>query len=254
MAKDAETWTPPDLAQMTESGYHITRRKVGFWVVLQATPPDGGGMLHAAHVIEATAVSELLAAYEQAEAEAATARTTAAQGILPAQTWALVQASVPIVCVDLALLRRGADGSIKEIGLIWRQVPETGERWTLVGGRLRRGESIADGITRQVRETLGPAARPILSVNPPLPAAIGEYAPGLHEGRPFDLRQHAIGLTYGLTVVGPPVPSGEAIKIAWFAPAALPAKDLFGFGQWAVLADLLESLGEVDAATRLRGS
>ncbi len=180
---------------------------------------------------------------------------TADRGLLDDATWRLCQASVPILCVDVVPLRLDARGAIVAIGLIRRPtaIAAEGERWMTIGGRLRRGERIADAIEREVREALGPAARVDVPAVP-VPAALAEYMPGTRDDGPFDPRQHAVGLTYAIAVEGEIRVGGEATDFRWFEPDELPTRGNYGFGQWSVVADMLDRFGLAAAASRVRGT
>jgi ADP-ribose pyrophosphatase YjhB (NUDIX family) len=145
--------------------------------------------------------------------------------------WKTVQASVPIVCVDLLPVRRSrfAPYAVEAIGLILRDTPHQGQRWCLVGGRVLYGESLRDAILRQVDETLGSRVRIHLSRSQQ-PLYVAQYSP--HGARPFalDPRQHAVGLTYTSRITGSPAPQGEAISYEWFHVRKLPPPENFGFG------------------------
>jgi ADP-ribose pyrophosphatase YjhB (NUDIX family) len=170
--------------------------------------------------------------------------TGASRWLSPAD-WRMVQASVPIACVDVIPVRStrasagAADvGSFDSIGLILRDTPHQGRRWCLVGGRMLRNESFAQAIGRQLRETLGPDATFDLPA-PIQPAYVAQYfteprSAGLH-----DPRQHALGNTFIVRVTGETRAQGEAHEFRWFPVDALPTAEEFGFGQDRVLAACL---------------
>ena len=80
---------------------------------------------------------------------------------LPPDTYQLIERSMPIACVDFVLVRE--HGGRRALGLILRDSPH-GEVWCHLGGRIQRGETIADAIRRHGRETLG--IEPYLPLNP----------------------------------------------------------------------------------------
>jgi ADP-ribose pyrophosphatase YjhB (NUDIX family) len=170
-------------------------------------------------------------------------------GWIDAETWRRIQAVVPIVGVDVLPIRRGpgsegASGRTEAVGLILRDTPQGSRRWCLIGGRLRYGESVSAAIARPVRETLGRAVRCTLPPRPQ-PLYVAQYAPSDTAPPEFDAsdpRQHAIGLTYALELVGSAVPSGEAYAFEWFPADRLPAPERFGFHQDRVVAACIERL------------
>jgi len=158
-------------------------------------------------------------------------------GWLDAGLWATIQESVPIACVDLLAL---SGTEHPKLGLIFRDTPHEGQRWCLIGGRILRNEKAHDAVRRHVEETLGPEARCDITGEQPL--YVAEYFTDRRSPL-VDPRQHAIALTYAGILSGDFAPSGEAHRFDWFSPSELPARDLFGFGQDAVLDALAPSLG-----------
>ena len=142
---------------------------------------------------------------------------------LPADDYALVERSVPLVCVDFILVRRTPSG--RQIGLILRESPY-GEVWCHLGGRIGRGESIAQALQRHSDDTLGVR----LDLGPdPQPDHVYQWFP--EDDTPSDAakfdhgvdsRKHAIGLSFALATVGEPTPRNEAIAFDWFDLDALP--------------------------------
>lgn len=155
---------------------------------------------------------------------------------LPDAEWARIQTQVPIACADILPMRR-ADAGL-EVGLILRDTPY-GQGWCLVGGRILHNESIRDAILRQITSTLGDEVQCNLD-DRPLPDFVAEYFTDEREGELHDPRQHALGLTFAVTIAGLPIAQGEAIEFRWFPADALPPAGEFGFGQSAVVAAVLE--------------
>src|SRR5690348_3534196 len=136
--------------------------------------------------------------------------------LLSDEEWKRIQRQLPIACVDLMPIRfsQSQPRRVEAIGLIQRSTPHQGERWCLVGGRLRYSESLGEGLTRQVHETLGPDAQisptPAATLQPLYVAqylphgASGENPDEYQRGDGWDPRKHAIGLTYALELVGQP--------------------------------------------------
>lgn len=140
---------------------------------------------------------------------------------LPPDTYRLVEQSMPIACVDFVLVREH-EGR-RELGLILRDSPH-GKVWCHLGGRIQRGETIADAIRRHGRETLG--VEPDLSLNPQ-PDYVYEWFPpeiAPSDGTVFgnDPRKHAIGLSFVLETAQSTRPANEAVDFAYFAPDQLP--------------------------------
>jgi ADP-ribose pyrophosphatase YjhB (NUDIX family) len=157
-----------------------------------------------------------------------------------AKEYARLQRTVPLACVDVLPLRRRG-GRITHIGLIHRATPHQGRRWCLVGGRLFFGETLAEGLRRHLRETLGLAVRFRLGRHPE-PLLIAQYFPRMRQGHYLDPRQHSVALTFALEVSGEHIAAGEAFDFQWFPVEALPPRRQYGFGQQRVVEQLLKRL------------
>jgi ADP-ribose pyrophosphatase YjhB (NUDIX family) len=162
-------------------------------------------------------------------------------GWLELADWKRAQETIPIVCVDVLPVRLDARGVLEKIGLIFRATPHQGQRWCIVGGRLWRNESIAEAITRQLRETLG--SRIVFSIDAdPQPDYVAQYFTAARPVGTLDPRQHALTLNFMVPLTGDPEPAGEAIDFRWFDPSGLPKCEEFGFGQDQIVAACLRNL------------
>jgi ADP-ribose pyrophosphatase YjhB (NUDIX family) len=162
----------------------------------------------------------------------------------PPEEWGWLQSVIPITCVDVLPVRFSRRGGLRKIfaiGLIFRETPNLGKRWCLIGGRLCYGESLLQGVRRQVRETLGSHARPLLRATQQ-PVHVAEYSPSGRSPFALDPRQHSIGLTYALEVQGRTSPAGEALKFEWFELDKIPRSADFGFGQDRVVGACIKIL------------
>lgn len=143
---------------------------------------------------------------------------------------------VPMPTVDILPCLPGRDGGC--IGLILRDDAEGGASWNLVGGGIRRVETIEEAAGRHIAETLGPGfgwqRRDFAT-----PETIGEYFPNRRAGYPYDGRKHAIAATYVVLAdteraeIG-----GEALEFRWF-PLTEGLPNPIGFGQDQVICRLL---------------
>lgn len=162
--------------------------------------------------------------------------------------WERIQRTIPIVCVDVLAL--GARGNrFTSAGLILRHTPHQGDRWCLIGGRMRIGETIVEAVERHVYGALGPHVRFCLSPSQQ-PCYVAQYMPFARDDLPVDPRKHAIGLTFVLEVSGTPQPRDEALDFQWFPISRLPDTEAFGFQQNQVVQSCLmtlASIGEGDA-------
>src|SRR5579884_2882994 len=110
-----------------------------------------------------------------------------------------VRQTVPIVCVDIVSVRRGDDGRIREVGLILRDTPHQGRRWCLVGGRVRKDETLSEAAARHLRETLGPDVRFTLDRDVQ-PVYVSQYFPTRRPVGVIDPRQHSVAMNFILPV------------------------------------------------------
>ena len=171
---------------------------------------------------------------------------------IPEAQYEYITAHVPIACVDLIPL--SPEGLV---GLIRRETYEGGQGWCLVGGAVRRNESLLDAVLRhatsdlEMRHPLDPAAVQRFQVF--------EYFTVRRRGALYDPRKHAISLTHVAVLKGSVSASagGEALEFRWFTPASLQERGLerqtgtgFGFGQGRVVAEVLEALAD-DRLSRL---
>ena len=140
---------------------------------------------------------------------------------LPRDAYAAVERSMPIACVDFVLVRSATP--VLEVGLILRESP-FGRVWCHLGGRIQRGETIAQALRRHARESLD------VDLDLPLDPQPGytyqwfppEIAPGDGTSHGEDPRKHAIGLSFIVEHRGVPRPAGEAIDVGFFPLDRLP--------------------------------
>jgi ADP-ribose pyrophosphatase YjhB (NUDIX family) len=159
-------------------------------------------------------------------------------GFLPAAEYDLIQARIPILCVDLVPV---STESPARIGLIRRATYAGGTGWCLVGGRVLHNESLLEAVLRHARATLGPSVR--VDVASLALHKVIEYFPSPERGEFHDPRKHAVALTYAGACSGEPRACGEAIEFAWFKRDQL-AGLAFGFGQDRVVRAVLAELGD----------
>ncbi len=128
--------------------------------------------------------------------------------------FARIQALVPMVCINVLPVRVEA-GRVVGVGLILRRTPE-GERWCTVGGRLRRNETFAEAITRELLATLGPDIRFELTPDT-RPQYVQPYYTRPRATGGHDSRQHSIGLSWAVPISGTVRVGGKAWSFAGFA-------------------------------------
>ncbi|GAA2582762.1 DUF4916 domain-containing protein [Microbacterium binotii] len=158
---------------------------------------------------------------------------------LPRELYDRIEQSVPIACVDFVPMRANGDGP-REIGLILRDSPH-GQVWCHLGGRIHRGETIADAIRRHARETVGVA--PELPLNPQ-PDYVYEWFPtqlAPTDGTAFgdDPRKQAIGLSFVVELPAGTHPANEALRFEYFSVSSLPSP------LWPGCAELFQRMGVI---------
>jgi ADP-ribose pyrophosphatase YjhB (NUDIX family) len=150
---------------------------------------------------------------------------------LSAEDWKWVQDTLPIACTDVVPVRLAGDGrTVAQVGLIYRDTPHQGRRWCIVGGRMWRGESIAETATRQLHDTLGPNVR--FKIDPDRqPDYVVQYFLTRRDIGFVDPRQHALTMVIAVPIAGEITAMGEALSFQWFDADRLPPSDEWGFGQ-----------------------
>lgn len=142
---------------------------------------------------------------------------------LPDDLYAHIEQSIPLACVDFVPVRV-VEGRT-EMGLILRDSP-FGRVWCHLGGRISRGETIAEALQRHADDTLDTA---LALSNDPQPDYVYQWFPP--DDRPVsaehfphgdDPRKHSIGLSFNVQLGGEPRPRNEALDFGWYTPARLP--------------------------------
>ena len=154
----------------------------------------------------------------------------------PLEAYEQATATVPIASIDVLLWRPG------QVGLIHRDYPTGESVWAMVGGGIRRGETLEAAFRRHLEDTLGED----MGVRLPdfdEPAAVGQYLPVERDGYGFDPRKHAIAVSYPARFLsGAITPRNEAHDFGWHEPEELPADVQIWPGQARVIKKLLDRL------------
>ncbi len=128
------------------------------------------------------------------------------------------RANLPIVYVDAIPVRVDSSGTVTEVGLLLRALPDGTISRAIVSGRVLYRERIRDAIMRHIEKDLGPLAFPKLPASPQ-PFTVVEYFPDPTVTGFHDPRQHAISLAYVVPVEGECVPSQDSLDLMWVSPA-----------------------------------
>ncbi|MBU6146761.1 MAG: DUF4916 domain-containing protein [Actinomycetales bacterium] len=155
---------------------------------------------------------------------------------------------VPILYVEAVPVRVGEDGSVEQVGLLLRALPDGTISRALVAGRVRHGERLRAALIRHIERDLGPLALPRLPVSP-TPFAVVEYFPDPTVTGFHDPRQHAVSLAYVVPMAGECEPTSAALDLAWVTPEEASgdlAGELVG-GQHRLLRMALAHMGHAGA-------
>lgn len=156
-------------------------------------------------------------------------------GWLSKEEWVWTQGALPILCVDAIPI--AYENSQLEIGLILRETPDQGPRWCFVGGRVRIDEFLSDALDREWRSAFGNRS-PLTRVSSPY---IVEYTRSYRPDGAYDLRKHAVSITYGVLAAETLIAQGpEALDFRWFHVNELNDQ-VMGFGQESVVAAFMRS-------------
>jgi hypothetical protein len=158
---------------------------------------------------------------------------------LPDELYAVIEKSVPIVCVDILPVER-SDGRTTRVGLIRRHSP-FGEVWCHLGGRVQYGETIGAAIERHLSDALSGVGTRL--GDDPQPQHVYQWFPDgiapagqLEFGH--DPRKHSVALSFAVELEGIPTVTvgGEALEFGYWPLEELPT-DL-----WPGCAKLIERL------------
>jgi ADP-ribose pyrophosphatase YjhB (NUDIX family) len=145
------------------------------------------------------------------------------------EQWTTIRRLVPVTCVDLVPVRAAASGA-DEFGLIERDSP-FGLRWCQIGGRLRHGEPMRDGLLRHLQHTL--SGLDVVLPPDPQPDYVMQWFPVLPPEDTvdygYDPRQHAVALCFLAEAAAGSAPTavegGEAVRFGWFSSVQVAAMD-----------------------------
>ena len=146
------------------------------------------------------------------------------KNLIPEKLFESIQRNMPIVTVDLLIVRNESNLDTTEILLIKRNIyPEIG-KWCLVGGRILKGESFRDAINRQVDREFGTTAKILKPWSYDTPIAINNNPHA-------DVQKHYVSMLFPLLLTGTiHCSSGpEWSEAKWFPIKKLPSP--LGFNQ-----------------------
>jgi ADP-ribose pyrophosphatase YjhB (NUDIX family) len=159
-------------------------------------------------------------------------------GHLPEDVYALVAASVPILCVDL--VPRFAGDPARPYRLISRRDHKGDTGWCWIGGRVWIDERLGEAAARHLRQTLG-ANVSMRDRDWSRPDLVVDFERSERTDRPQDSRKHSVSLAWVVDSEGEPEPIGEASAIGRFGLDSLPPDSGFAFGLGPVIRRLVAS-------------
>lgn len=163
---------------------------------------------------------------------------------IPEEEYQRIQKTLPIACVDILPIKVD-EGVVSMVGLIKRHTPHQGDRWCVIGGRLRYGESLYKAIHREMRSALGDDM--VFSVcNNGMPINVYQYMPCEDENQLHDPRKHAISIMYLAEVSGDIYPANEALDFEWTPVIGIKDRSDIGFGQTPMILECLDIFGLID--------
>ena len=124
---------------------------------------------------------------------------------------------LPMVYVDAVPVRVDGSGSVVEVGLLLRAMPDGTISRAIVSGRVLYGERVREALLRHVEKDLGPMALPQVPASPQ-PFTVVEYFPDSSVTGFVDPRQHAVSLAFVVPVSGDCQPSQQALDLLWVTP------------------------------------
>ena len=132
---------------------------------------------------------------------------------------------LPIVYVDAVPVRTDSQGSVTEVGLLLRAMPDGTIGRAIVSGRILHGERVRDALLRHLEKDLGSMALPQVPPSPQ-PFTIVEYFPDASVTGFVDPRQHAVALAFIVPIAGDCAPSQDSLDLVWVTPAEASAIDV----------------------------
>lgn len=124
---------------------------------------------------------------------------------------------VPMVYVDAVPVRVDSHGSIREVGLLLRALPDGSISRAIVSGRVLYGERVRAALMRHIEKDLGPVALPRIPTTL-VPFTVVEYFPDPEVTGFHDPRQHAVSLAFIVPCSGDCAPSQDALDLIWVTP------------------------------------
>lgn len=168
-------------------------------------------------------------------------------GWLSAESILDARAQLPILYIEALPVRTDSHGRVLQIGLLLRAMPDGSISRSLVSGRVLHGELVRDALLRHLEKDLGAMALPVLPSST-VPIAVSEYFPDESVSGLYDPRQHAVALSYLVSVKGDCAPSQASLDLAWLTPSEAisgqTASEMTG-GQHKVLITLLAHVGAI---------
>lgn len=140
--------------------------------------------------------------------------------------------TLPIICVDLILVKKNGPGF--QIGVIERVTGSQAGKLAVIGGRIKKDQSIKEAIGHHLQKDLKIIHWRFWFGNTEFrPFYVQQYfqQESSCDGYGFDPTKHAIALTYLVESDDEPQPRKEAGSLVWLTEAEVPAVTAYDHGK-----------------------
>ena len=138
---------------------------------------------------------------------------------------------LPIICTDIIPVKKINHGY--EIGIIRRATGSQSGKMALIGGRVRKDQSIKDAISTHLRNDLGIGGWDFFKNNSENnPFFVQQYfqTESAEDNNGFDPSKHAVALTYLVSIHDEPKPANEAESFMWIKGENIPSNTAYNQG------------------------
>lgn len=150
-------------------------------------------------------------------------------GSLSQPVYDLMTEVMPLACVDVIPIDISESGLMR-MGTITRAIgPETG-KLALLGGRIRKDETIKDAIGRHLNDSFGDDRFDFHEGNDESsPFYVGQFMHMPHTpDRQYDPGKHTVTQTYAIDIDGPTTIQNEASGFKWISIDEIPSEAAYG--------------------------
>lgn len=163
-------------------------------------------------------------------------------GLIKQPIYDLAVGVLPVICTDIIPVKKVDDGY--EIGVISRATGSQKGKLALLGGRVRKDQSIKDAISTHLKNDLGVVKWSFYNNSENNPFFVQQYfqTESAKDNQGFDPSKHAIALTFLVTIQDDPKPANEADSFIWITGENIPS--VTAFNQGVVMQKAFDFLSE----------